>query len=154
MGAKRAFCIGLQVGLLLLSTAASGQVSADEIHYRWLDARGNPVHSDRPPPAGTDYEVISTSSGFKRIVPAEQGVVPKEVEPRVGNEFEKIETTVTIDKRKNPALCERARQNLEALNSSGRIRVKDDQGDPRFLDEDEIEVERSKAQDAVKAYCE
>ncbi|QIB67690.1 DUF4124 domain-containing protein [Kineobactrum salinum] len=151
----RVFCTGLQVVLLLLSVAASGQVTASEIYYRWLDTRGNPVHSDRPPPAGTDYEVISTGSGFKRVVPANEGVVPKEVEPRVGNEFEKTETTtVTIDKTKNPALCERARQNLETLDSTARIRVRDDQGDMRFLNEEEIEAERSKALAAVKAYCE
>lgn len=153
MGAKRALFICLQAGLLL-AAGSSWQVTAADVYYRWLDERGNPVHSDRPPASGTDYEVISTSSGFKRVVPGETGAVPAEVEPRVGNEFEKVDTTVTTGTDKNPALCERARQNLETLDSSARIRVRDDQGELRFLDEEQIEAERSKALAAAKAYCE
>ena len=39
---------------------------ADKGYYKWTDARGNPQHSDRPPPAGVEYEFVSTDTGLTR----------------------------------------------------------------------------------------
>ncbi len=54
----------LATGMNILNAAAG------EVYYRWVDERGNPTHSDRPPPKGIDYEVITTGSNFKREVDA------------------------------------------------------------------------------------
>lgn len=128
--------------------------NAEEVLYRWVDDRGNPVHSDRPPPEGTDYEVISTQSKFVRPVDARQGAVPKEVEPRVGNEFEPV-NTAEQEPKKNPEFCQRARDNLETLNTRPRLRVRDDEtGEYKFLNEEEKEQRRQQAREAIEFYCE
>jgi len=128
--------------------------SAEEVLYRWVDDRGDPVHSDRPPPEGTDYEVISTQSTLVRPVEARQGAVPREVEPRVGNEFEPVDTEEK-EPRKNPEFCQRARDNLETLNTRPRLRVRDSEtGEYKFLDEEEKEQRRQQARDAIEFYCE
>jgi len=136
----------LATGLNILNVAAS------EVYYRWSDERGNPVHSDRPPPKGTDYEVITTGSGFRREVDAEEGAVPLEVKPSASNEFEAVTDNKAI--KKNPEYCARARDNLEQLDTRARIRARNDQGEVRYLSEEEKENERKKAQDAISAYCE
>ena len=136
----------LAVGLNIFNVAAG------EVYYRWSDAQGNPVHSDRPPPKGTDYEVITTGSSFRREVDAAEGAVPLEVKPSASNQFEAVTDNNAI--KKNPEFCARARDNLEQLDTKARIRARNDQGEVRYLSEEEKENERKKAQDAISAYCE
>lgn len=123
------------------------------VHYRWLNERGDPVHSDRPPPKGIDYEVVTTGSGLKRVVSAEEGAVPKEVNPRVGNEFSQIDAAEKQRSKKNPELCSRALKNLEALTGETKVRIRDDQGEERFLTEEEKIIEREKAKAQKSVYC-
>ncbi|MFT6957205.1 MAG: hypothetical protein ACJAYC_002213 [Halieaceae bacterium] len=137
-----AFCM-----VLMSSTAM-----AESTYYRWADERGQSVHSDRPPPAGTDYEVVSTGSSLTRQVAGDEGAVPAETIPRVGNQFDQVDLEPE-DIKKDPEYCERARKNLESLESSTRIKVRNDQGELRFLNEEERQAEMIKAEDAIITQC-
>jgi len=144
-----------QLGLLTLCTlllAGSATAQAEKVLYRWTDDRGNPVHSDRPPPAGVDYEVISTRSSLVRPVEGRTGAVPPEVEPRVGNEFDPVNTAAP-ESEKNPELCQRARDNLQTLEDRPRIRVRNEAGEYYWLDEREKEARRVEAREAISRYC-
>lgn len=144
----------LSVGAVLFCLAAASTAqAAGTVHYRWVDDRGNPVHSDRPPPKGIDYEVITTGSGLKRVVSGDEGAVPPEVKPRVGNEFTQVDAEEARRSKKNPELCSRARANLEALTDNAKVRIRDDQGEERFLTDEEIIVERERAQAQISVYC-
>lgn len=141
-----------QGGLIALLLSAGSPVLAGETHYRWLDERGNPVHSDRPPPSGTKYEVISTSSGLKRVVPAEAGAVPREITPRVGNEFQPVAKQSEAP-QKNPEICAVARKNLETLNTFVRVQVRNDQGDFEYLDDETKNAQRQEAEALIRQHC-
>jgi hypothetical protein len=127
---------------------------AGSTHYRWTNDRGEPIFSDMPPPQGVDYEVISTSSTFKRAVNAEEGVVPLETEPRVGNQFEKIDSAAVDRLKKNPELCKRAKTNLDSLTSSPQVKIRNDQGEVRLLAPEEIAVQKQTANAQISVYCE
>lgn len=127
--------------------------NAGQVVYRWMDSQGNPVNSDRPPPVGTEYEVISTSSSMVRPVDADEGAVPLKVKPSLGNEFEPVETA-TPKIEKNPEYCQRARENLAALDSKVRIQMRNEQGEVHYLTEEEREVQRQKALDTIAVHCE
>jgi hypothetical protein len=142
---------GAFLTVLLASTSASG---AQNNHYRWLNERGRPVYSDRPPPKGVDYEVISTNSARKRMVSADEGAVPAEVDSRVGNEFEEVDPAEAARFQKNPVLCDRARTNLDTLDKSDKIKTRNDQGEVRNLTDEEIIVERQTAKAQISVYCE
>ncbi|MBT5005843.1 MAG: DUF4124 domain-containing protein, partial [Halieaceae bacterium] len=60
-------------GLLTAITCFSAYSLADTIHYRWLNERGFTVYSDRPPPEGVNYEVVSSESNLKRMVDGDTG---------------------------------------------------------------------------------
>jgi hypothetical protein len=139
------------LGLML--AFLNNNANSGTVHYRWLDDRGYPVHSDRPPPKGIDYEVITTGSGLKREVSAEEGAVPAEVNPRVGNQFTQVDPEDANRLKKNPELCKRAQTNLGALSSDAKVRFRDNNGDERFLTEDEVFVEREKAKAQISVYC-
>lgn len=144
----------MAVSTALAMLALSGlPANAAEVLYRWKDDQGNPVHSDRPPPQGIDYEVISTGSSMVRTVEAEEGAVPLEVKPSASNDFEPVEIKKTKIE-KNPEYCQRARENLATLDSNVRIRMRNDQGEVRFLTEEERDIERQKAHISMENYCE
>ncbi len=71
---KRAIrtCVLIAAAVLLIISSFSA--NAGRNYYRWMDERGNPVHSDRPPPKGIDYEVVSTGSSLIRQVDAEEAL--------------------------------------------------------------------------------
>jgi hypothetical protein len=126
-------------------------------YYRWNDAQGKLVVSDRPP-VGEDieYEVVSQKSSLIRRVKAGEGAVPPEVEPRPGNEFTQVnQSAEAAPVEKNPENCERARTNIVTLDTSARIRIKDPAtGELRYLSEEEQLTQRKKAEETIRVHCE
>lgn len=143
----------LKWAMTLLMLVICLDTVAGSTYYRWVDERGNPVNSDRPPPKGVKYEVLSTGSSFKRVVPSDEGAVPLETEPRAGNQFDQVDSEAAARSVKNPELCTRAKENLAALTTSEQVKVRNDQGEERFLTAEEIIVERQTAKAQLSVYC-
>ncbi len=143
-------CISLALLAVLALVSLSSQAGSS--YYRWQDARGNPVHSDRPPPVGTPYEVITTGSSLVRQVDADEGAVPATTEPTVGNDFEQVQAKPAPVK-KNPEQCQRARENLQTLNTKVRIQIRNDQGELRPLSEEDKEIQRKQAMETIAIHC-
>ena len=151
---KWKICVSLYLVLATTLATVSLANAAASTYYRWNDERGNPVHSDRPPPEGIEYEVVSTGSSFIRRVGADEGAVPASTDPVPGNEFDPVRAIVANAPKKNPEYCQRARDNLQTLNSTARIRVRNEQGEYRFLDQEEVATEKAKAVDSIAVHCE
>jgi hypothetical protein len=143
--------VGIMTSVLLFATSSAVCV-AGSTHYTWYNERGQPVYSDRPPPKGVDYEVASSSSTFKRVVSGEEGAVPLETDPSPSNQFDQVKKTGS-NTRKNPELCQRAKNNLEALTSSDQVNVRNNQGEVRMLSPEEMKIERQTARAQVSVYC-
>ncbi|WP_187275924.1 DUF4124 domain-containing protein [Parahaliea aestuarii] len=150
---KSTVCGALGVATVVVSLIGV-QATAGTTYYRWQDERGNLVHSDRPPPQGVDYEVISTGSQFKRDVTAEEGAVPRDLKPSVDNRFEKKAVRTEEQIKKNPEICERARENLTTLETWDDVNVKDDQGDIRPLTDAEKKQRTEEARRQIALHCE
>jgi len=140
---------------VLVGAGLAGITAATERgYYKWMDERGNPQHSDRPPPAGVKYEFIATESGLSRRVDLDPPDNANETSP--GNPAARGQpASAGIDKieiEKNPALCDQAKANLDTLNSKAKVRIRDDEG-IRYLSEEEKEVQRKKARDLVAVHC-
>ncbi len=145
----------LLAAALCLSGLASLHTGAGETYYRWLDSQGNPVNSDRPPPAGIDYEIIAVSPSMMRQVTTGQ---PAEASSnRAAGGSAPVQDTVAEQKIvvvKNPETCRLARENLHTLNTYARIREPDGQGSFRFIDEDEKAARRKQAETLIEQNCE
>lgn len=140
---------------LAVGCALTPAALAEEGYYKWVDGRGNPVHSDRPPPSGTEYEFVSTQSGLTRRVTAEENTTNPpgwavSDDNNDGKPQNAAEEQAAIPK--DPALCDQARANLDTLNSKARVRIRDDSG-IRYLTEEEKNVQRKKAQDLIAVHC-
>lgn len=145
------------VAIALLSLAGAQAVGAANL-YRWTDSEGNPVISDRPPPHGVEFETISTRSSVVERVQDENSTAADaaseaaEAEPERDTEMRvEVEPKASIYK-KNPENCKRARDNLEILELP-RIRIVDENGEGRFLTEEEREEQRNQAREAIAQSC-
>ena len=150
---KRLFSLRSAPLLAALLGAGFAQHSLAEVHYRWIDERGHPVHSDRPPPGNIDYEVVAPGAGTKRSVQAGRGAVPADLEPKVGNEFEPA-PVVEKPIPKNPEYCQRAQDNLWRYENAARVRLRNDQGEVYYVGPEEREARRQDALKAIDVYCE
>ena len=149
MGLKRKFPSPLALAGLLAMPAPAVLAGT---YYQWTNERGTIVHSDRPPPPGVDYEVVSTDSGLKRVVEGEEGAVPLDLESKPGNEFVQHQKNPEAFE-KNPVTCERAQKDLETLTTSAEVAVRNDQGELRYLTPEEIKAETTKAQATIELHC-
>lgn len=140
--------------LVLAASVLSGHAVAEKGYYKWMDAKGNPQHSDRPPPAGVEYEFVSTDSGMSRRVSADEsraiggGDTSKSSNDPDASPSAEEEVAV----KKDPALCDQARANLDTLDSKARVRIRDDEG-VRYLTEEEKQDQRKRAQDMISVHC-
>ena len=159
------FALALAAGLSMLMAFALGPAAhGADTYYRWKDERGRMVVSDRPPVGGAvDYEVVSMGSStlVRRTPPGEGALAPEReatpgarpgpaVSPQGGDTPQETMEVIT----RNPEICAQARTNLKTLNTSARIRIRDrDTGEPRFISEEEREMQRRKAQDTINVHC-
>jgi hypothetical protein len=142
-------------GSLLLFLAAVGiEAAASDTFYRWQDERGNQVNSDRPPPAGTPYEVISTESSMVRRVntadaPAGAGADPGDGASPSQTVVHRGQSQVV----KNPEFCAQAKENLATLEVAPRVRLRGEDGEYRYLTDEEREEQKKNARDTIAVHC-
>jgi hypothetical protein len=147
------------IALLLLALVAlslAPVIHAESGYYRWTDKYGNPQHSDRPPPAGTNYEFIPTGGGFKqtRRGVSQEGSAPANTTAAPGQTPASQPGAAPPVLVKNAEFCEQARVNLEALSTNARVRLRSEDGEYRILSAEEKEAQAQKARDMIEVHCE
>jgi len=75
------------------------------------------------------------------------------VTPTVGNDFTPVPRGEDTASLRNPEICNIARKNLETLNTSNRVQIRDNQGDLKYLSDEEREVQRNEAEALIRQYC-
>jgi len=127
--------------------------------YRWVDENGNPVLSDRPPPAGTPYTEVDSSSRFGRPPQsASQDQVSSPIPDNGRPVPQSTSTYPTTDDgdhapERQPAVCEQAKTNILKLETLPRIRVEGASGEIRFMTEDERTAQLDIAYWARNLHC-
>jgi len=141
------------IAVLALALAAPPHANA-QAFYRWVSSEGTVQLSDRPPPHGIEYEVVSPQTSTSRSVGANQGTVPPTTRPSVSNPFEPRADRPVMSQEKNPELCRRARDNLFWLENRARVRSRNTQGDLVMLTPEETAEQRREAQRVIDQHCE
>lgn len=138
-----------------------GQPADASSTYRWVDDNGNPVLSDRPPETGIPYTEVGIDTGFRRY--------PKPVANETGDPAGQAPTSSasssllasSTDGQSNgmevvepqPALCEQAKDNIFKLETFPRMRVRDDDGEVRFMSDEERATQLATAYKVRDANC-
>ncbi len=143
---------GFLLVFLLGMFSTSASLAAKEGYYRWQDEQGT-LHFTQKPPIGKNYEFIrGNSASYVGSRPANQ---EKQAESQDQAQSPSQEATqLQFAPPKDPERCAQAQRNLKSLNSPGvRIRSTDANGQSRFLNKEEIELERNRAKDAAAVFC-
>lgn len=139
--------------LAVLLVTAPAMSSAASV-YKWTDEEGVTHFGDRQP-SGQQSESVSIRTGKRsesnRQSPQEQ---VKALEEQESEQAERKEESAAEEARRKQreANCETARSNLSILKRNSRIRVEED-GEQRYLAEDEIEEQRKKFEEIAEENC-
>ncbi len=134
--------------------------AASSTYYRWKDDQGNLVMSDRPPAdSSIEFETVGPDGSLRRP-PAPDGDSTAG-SPGAGGGMTPVREAGGAEAAApnsspppDPELCAKARANLQTLESAARIRMQGDDGELRFLDDEEREAQRQEALRAIEAHCE
>jgi hypothetical protein len=137
--------------LIYLTFIVSTSLSAGEIH-KWVDEDGNVHYTDAPP--------VSAKTETVRVQSAPSN--PGKALPRLstqgdsGGDSDTGEDSVTnpeVAKEQARSTCERARSDLEIINSSSSIKFNFGDGTTRDMTSDEIAERRQRSEDDIDKYC-
>ncbi|AMO69367.1 hypothetical protein DOK_13629 [gamma proteobacterium BDW918] len=119
-------------------------------YYRWSDDEGK-IHFTQQPPNGRASVFIKTSSGTS----LDSDVSTSESSAELAdNGDETIPEKMEVLPPKNPELCTKAKANMQSLAANGaRIRISNADGSSRFLNSEEINEQKNRAQEVIKIHC-
>ena len=121
--------LAVSLAPLALSLVFSGNLSAAESYHRWKDENGV-THYGSTPPTGVNSEKINARA------------TPKTKAKDVVDDSTNLENTKKLLSAERQKTCERERQRLTTLKSSGaNIRMKDENGKSKVLTPEEIAKE-------------
>lgn len=147
--------LGLSAGAL---AASQGQM------YKWTDDKGIVHYSDSVPENVTNAQPIRASGRQPADAPAAQATREQQLNAQKkatkDKEAEKAGKPATAstepaakDKRYEER-CEKLRENLNVLQSRGRVREADEKGETRYLTDEEKQQRLDDIQRQIKAFCE
>ncbi len=117
-------------------------VASAEDYYKWIDDKGVTHYSEKAP-KNTATVKGSTQTGHSAPITYNAVKTEKGLQGSADKSQES----------KDPARCETAKSNLESIRKSSRIKVKGENGEFRYLSQDEIAKRKKEATKAVKNNC-
>ncbi len=128
--------------------------------YKWVDAEGN-VHYGQQRPANAPSERLEVqqyapqnTSSYKRPGekrPAGKTANGQTTEKKKQTPVKKKETRA--EKKERLASCKKTRKTLSTMESIGRIRVRDKDGNMTYMSQKKKEADMKKARDLISKHC-
>jgi len=122
--------------------------------YKWVDEEGN-VHYGQQRPATTQSERMriqhhapDDSSTYKRPG-SKEGEEKKAEEPAA----EKKKPETAAEKKRRLAVCAQAKKNLQTMQSVGRIRSKDKDGNASYISQEQKEAKIKQSRELISKHC-
>jgi hypothetical protein len=138
-------------------TIASGAV-ANEI-YKWTDENGNVHYEDRPSGAATEerlqmtYNRTSSSAVHQRVQARVDARTAREEAKTAAEASEKEAAENAAIAAERAQKCDKSRARLESYLQARRVYRTDDNGERVYLDEDQRQEARKKAEEQISEFC-
>lgn len=140
--------------LLTLTLLALGTVFANAAVYRWVDANGKVHYSDKPPVGAKQLQIPSSHTDPKAVdarEKARQAQLDQYAKDK--DEAQKAQAAADQKAAKRKTACTQARQKLTQLEQARRVTRTDKAGNKVYLDADQIDAARTKAQADIDKFC-
>jgi len=120
--------------------------------YKWTDSDGNIHFSDTPPDENNATEAIDINTK----APRPSGEIPakfnlEEIERKKQDELNAIKNTE--EKAKHLEKCKIIKNRLKTLQSEERVTETNEQGQRRYLDDDEKQDQIQQAEQKIGQHC-
>lgn len=134
--------------------AAPGIAAAQSV-YKWTDENGVTHFGDRQP-TGKQSESVSIRTGQKSgstgMVSPQEKVEQLDRSEAETAEARKLTAAEEAREKQRAANCQTAKSNLALISSGSRIKVQEN-GEERFLDEQEIAEKRKQFEEIAELNC-
>lgn len=137
--------------LIYLMLLASTSLSAGTIH-KWTDADGNVFYGDRPP-VSAETENVRVQSAPTNPGTALPRLSSPSSSTAAGGDTPATDSNGNIPVDQAKIACQNAQQDLEVIGKSSRVKLKQADGNTRYLTTEEIEARRVQAEDDIKRFC-
>ncbi|MCP4331094.1 MAG: DUF4124 domain-containing protein [Gammaproteobacteria bacterium] len=137
--------------LIYLILVVSTSLHAGTIH-KWVDENGN-VHYGDTPPISTKSENVKVQSAPNNPGKALPRLSTEQADDPAGASGDGSADPEEVSDEQAQALCENARNDLNIINTSTNIQLKQVDGSRRYLSADEVEQRRVSSQAQVDRYC-
>ena len=140
----------------VLATLLASSLSASEV-YKWVDEQGI-THYEERAPADKDYSKVTTYG----VVPSEAKAAKDRLEKQRSEKEAAEQKGVDYDAQKKIAdeqakvraeNCKGAQNNLKTIQENARIRMLGDDGEFRYLSEQERQEQIDTAKEMITANC-
>lgn len=146
------------VSILMLTTAAQAGVT------RWVDADGKVHYSDQPPPSTAKSQKnldLKSSPALPQATPDSKGGEKSLAEKDLESRKRRVQAEETAAKqakeqeeaKNRKANCERARNQLQALQEGQRISRFDEKGERIFLEDKDRALAIDEAKKSADSWC-
>lgn len=137
--------------LIYLTLLASTSLTAGSIH-KWTDADGNVFYGDTPPVSAKTEDVRVQSA------PSNPGkALPRLSSPgspvAAGSDTPATDSNGNIPADQAKIACDNAKQDLEVIGRSSRIKLKSADGTTRYLTSEEIDERKTQAENDIQRFC-
>jgi Domain of unknown function (DUF4124) len=157
--------------LLTITLLTLTPILAQAAIYKWVDEQGNVQYSsEKPKDAEAEKVRVTTQPPVDRSTYRRPGQDDAKAEgdakadAKDKDKAKDDKTKTPAEKRKEAAkksesdklkkeMCDEARQNLAAIENSARVRIEDDKGEVRYMEEKEVDSRKKSEQERVNKYC-
>jgi len=142
---------------VMAMTFAGGAV-ANEI-YKWTDAEGNVYYEDRPTGAETEerlditYQTTNNSAVQKRVQKRVDAQTARQEADSVAAAAQQEAADNAAADADRQMKCDNSRARLESYLQSRRMYRTDENGQRVYLDDEQRQEARQKAEDQISEFC-
>ncbi|MCJ8169937.1 DUF4124 domain-containing protein [Atopomonas sediminilitoris] len=137
-----------------LITGLSASVFAAPV-YKWVDEKGV-THFTAEPPAGQNSQEVNIKVAPGKPSTTNSAEAIKEAQSNDDKQKaidDKVKADVAKKEKERAEYCQQTRENLAQLRNNPRVRVEEN-GEQRFLSDDERQQRISQAEGNIKEVCE
>lgn len=145
-------------GLTALAITVSGAAMADDI-YKWTDAEGNVHYGDRPSGEPTEqrmqitYNRTSNRTVQRQVQSYRDAAAAREEARGAAAEAEEKAAEERAVAEDRMAKCEQTRTQLKQMLEARRVYREDENGERVYLDEEQRNQARERAEEQIEEYC-
>jgi hypothetical protein len=142
-------CMLSLAGLCGTSAMAATQV------YKWVDDQGQVHYTESPPPKEVKSRSVmvvhsGVPEGANTAAPA---ATAGSGAAAANNKTDKQKAADAKIAEQNKALCPQWQQDVKTINSVGKLRTMDENGELHFMTEDEKNARLEQDQSSISQYC-